>query len=61
MTDKTQQVIIDGIKSEALSIKYGVPQGCVLGSLIFLIYINDVCDFNIYGSIVAVAVDNVII
>jgi ribonuclease P/MRP protein subunit RPP40 len=38
---RKQQVVIDGIKSQATEVKSGIPQGSVLSPLLFVIYIND--------------------
>ena len=39
--DRSQYTCINGIDSEMKSVKYGVAQGSTIGSLLFLLYIND--------------------
>ena len=41
LTNRTQKVVVDGSSSESACVRSGVPQGTVLGRLLFLTYIND--------------------
>ena len=42
LTKRYQKVIVDGESSESVRVDSGVPQGTVLGPLMFLLYINDI-------------------
>ena len=42
--ERQQRVVLNGQESEWLTIKAGVPQGSILGTLFFFIYINNLSD-----------------
>ena len=50
LRDRQQRVVINGSFSNFLPIESGVPQGSVLGPLLFLVYINDL-ERNIKSNI----------
>ena len=60
LSNRTQQVL-EGNVSPSIIVTSGVPQGSVLGPILFLIYINDLPDYIQNNSIVKLFADDTII
>lgn len=50
-TNRSQVVYVEGEKSEEAKIKFGCPQGSVLGPLIFLLYVNGLFRLKLCGKL----------
>ena len=57
LTNRNQYVELNSVKSSLLPIKTGVPQGSILGPLLFLIYMNDIPQASSYFDFILFADD----
>ena len=60
LANRTQTVLLENTTSEKIVVTSGVPQGTVLGPILFLIYINDLPDYIKYSQMRLFADDSII-
>lgn len=61
LTERVQYTKVDGVLSNSLPVSCGVPQGTVLGPILFILYINDLCSMIIDGALTCFADDTGVI
>ena len=61
LTNKKQYVCVDGSSAEVLPVSSGVPQGWVLGPILFIIYINGITKVALTAGNLSLFANNILL
>ena len=56
---RQQRVVVDGISTSYLSINRGIPQGTVIGPILFSIMVNDIKEVNASSNLLVKYADDI--
>ena len=59
LSGRSQKVVVDGEKSDSVPVTSGVPQGSVLGPILFLLYIDDMPQYTRHSQVRLFADDTI--
>ena len=60
LSNRTQSVRLGSTYSETLNVECGIPQGTLLGPILFILYLNNIFNINIKGKLTSFADDTVL-
>ena len=59
LSDRKQRVVVDGVTTNYVDINRGVPQGTVLGPIVFSIMVNDITAANPSSNLLVKYADDI--
>jgi hypothetical protein len=61
ISERSQITKVGDVVSGASPVSWGVPQGSVLGPLLFILYVNDILDLKLHGQLTLFADDTALV
>ena len=61
LTSRVQYVCVNGASSNSLPVSSGVPQGSIIGPLLFIFYVNDISSISLSNGTLSLFADDVLL